>query len=355
MGEKKNFVMLSNGMRIERKILNQKNEASNMITKTSISRNPGIRITDRKGTQEEINSTLKKPIKTKNSLSTEMYEKKPAEIQSPTLKNTETYQRAKFKRKKSALSKRKVFSLPPGIVRESFVCFHREFQFYQVKHINDGKVWLLNSKNEELCITFETAVKRRMEHVSPFHIGVLKAFANKENQVVDMLLHAPVNKSIKIIKATGYKPVHFGLMKKFLLGSVFNENQWNEWKNRIIEELDLPKNSLIRPTPQLSKSTHIIKPQNFIVRVQSFNCINKNHTLQSIQAEVPIRTNGSNCITSRIIPAGYCEQCKRYYILSSILEEHYEVMRYALCDFVLDKDINKYLQSQLQNGFSGTP
>ena len=91
---------------------------------------------------------------------------------------------------------------------------------------------------------------------------------------------------------------------------------------------------------------HSIKPQDFMVKVQTFNCSNKRHTLRSIQAEVIYRSYNSNDLTVKLIPAGYCEQCKCYYILSSIYEEYSFFMKNALCDIVNEHDLPKFLQER---------
>lgn len=93
-------------------------------------------------------------------------------------------------------------------------------------------------------------------------------------------------------------------------------------------------------------SKHTIKPQDFMVKVQTFNCSRKGHTLRSIQAEIVCRLFQGKDLTVKLIPAGYCEQCKCYYILSSIYEEYSFFMKNALCDIVNEHDLPKFLQER---------
>ena len=94
------------------------------------------------------------------------------------------------------------------------------------------------------------------------------------------------------------------------------------------------------------QTKYIIKPQDFVVKINTFNCSNKGHDLVSIQAEILIESNFGMAISSIHVPAGYCKQCNRYYLLSTIFNEHIASLKHALCDFVNETDLDKYLKNR---------
>lgn len=97
--------------------------------------------------------------------------------------------------------------------------------------------------------------------------------------------------------------------------------------------------------PNKTKNEYVIKPQNFIVMVHTFFCSSKGHNLQSIQAIILTKAFDGKGLSSVSIPAGYCEQCNRYYILSSVYEEKRFLLKNALCDFVKDSELSSYLRN----------
>lgn len=259
-------------------------------------------------------------------------------------------------RRNSQLAVRKVFSLAPSIHPGSYVILLKEHTAYTVNRVLAGKIYLQRLDEQEICYTFEDATKLKITAITSSHIEAVKLQMTSE-QLSHKLLCDPIGVSINWIHGTGYNSEHYGLMKKFLVPSILSEEEWNTWKTRLIRELGVPQLPIIKPAkPQnhnfsrLEASSrpkqHIIRPQNFIVRVHTFNCTKQGHQLVSVQAEILVRTSDGKGITSRLIPAGYCMQCTRYYVLSTFMDQNNDILKYALCDIVGEKDLNRYIKSR---------
>ncbi len=39
-------------------------------------------------------------------------------------------------------------------------------------------------------------------------------------------------------------------------------------------------------------------------------------------------------------------QCTRYYVLSTFMDQNFNILKYALCDIVGEKDLNRYIRSR---------
>ena len=228
------------------------------------------------------------------------------------------------------------------------------------KYIPDNKVYKIIDRTqttltiqnpEGVLSNFSTTNKlsQIIKKLPTLHIEVL---LREREDLKDILLNAPVSKSIAIIKATMKKFERYPLFHKYLVPSVLNEDEFRVWKSRIKAELERRKNERIIeiPTkPRVSAPYLVVRPQDFMVRVQTFSCSAKGHALESIQAKIITRSKGSKKLSSVCIPAGYCEQCKRHYILSSILESYSDSLKYALCGFVESEELNQYLFNMSRN------
>lgn len=152
--------------------------------------------------------------------------------------------------------------------------------------------------------------------------------------------HRPVNKQATVAK----KKKNVTIQQKKLSKTRI---QQLEAARKLTEDAKRMK-GVVRLVGQEGKivSKFIIRPQDFMVKVQTFNCSSKGHTLRSIQAEIICRSFHGKGLATQLIPAGYCEQCRYYYVLSSIYEEYSYLMKSALCDFVNEHDLQKFLQAR---------
>ena len=71
--------------------------------------------------------------------------------------------------------------------------------------------------------------------------------------------------------------------------------------------------------PQANAQPNTIQMKDFVVRRSTFKCKYQNHTLQNINAQISI-INKSGDIVQTTIPAGYCSNCKMFFILQSTYE-----------------------------------
>lgn len=186
-------------------------------------------------------------------------------------------------------------------------------------------------------------VIRNVKPVSDLHIEILKRYRDTLNPVRKFMIESP-KLSVRIIKENGFDPRDLEQMKGAVVPELLSDTQWIHWKRRVEKLLRIPQTpSDQHHSPTTGNSDFLIKPQDFIVRVQTFNCSNKNHTLLPIQAELLTRSFDGKSLSSILIPAGYCKECKHFYILSSIFMQKSLFMKGALCDVVFEKDLHTYL------------
>lgn len=63
-----------------------------------------------------------------------------------------------------------------------------------------------------------------------------------------------------------------------------------------------------------TEKIHEIGPKDFVTRVNVFHCTNKEHDIRDIQCLVKV-VDSKGHLTEATIPAAYCAQCKKYFIL----------------------------------------
>jgi len=252
---------------------------------------------------------------------------------------------------------------------------------FKVISINIGGFFLDIPNKPTYYVTNSYAVEHHFFVVPKSLIETLKKECSHPSEIANMLLMHPISESNIIIKASGYNPKDPRPMKKMLVPQIFSERQWAQWLRRFIsiqtpekkqinivnkqKKLSKTKIQQFEATKKLTENAKkkkdsvklvgqegkiiskvIIKPQDFMVKVQTFSCSSKGHTLRSIQAEIICRLYHGKDLTTKLIPVGYCEQCKCYYILSSIYEEYSFYIKNALCDFVNEHDLPKFLQAR---------
>ena len=101
---------------------------------------------------------------------------------------------------------------------------------------------------------------------------------------------------------------------------------------------------------QFKKDNNIqkIKAADFLVRSNYYGCVEKEHSLKDINAIV--RVAGSKEVYEISVPASYCEECKKYYIL----EEYYRELKsygYIWCRGVEISDLKNNSKTLDFNGF----
>ena len=82
-----------------------------------------------------------------------------------------------------------------------------------------------------------------------------------------------------------------------------------------IANINLPKPA---PAKTKKKSVHI-EMKDFFVRSNTFQCRNRLHSMQEVDALVDVLDN-SNHIKNIKVAAGYCEQCNVYFIMDSVYQ-----------------------------------
>ncbi len=194
-------------------------------------------------------------------------------------------------------------------------------------------------------------------------IGVLKKYSTIED-IRTEILDSPIKHSIKIIKANNRTVEEMDQLKKSFVPSIITDEEWDSWKKRIDDYSHPIKNPpLIRnlptrrvesekPDPIIYKNVNnkkmVINPQDFIIRVHNFKCINKGHHLEPITAVVFIRNITAGLIEYPV-PAGYCVECKKYYIHSDIYEMYNLAYLPVTCDIYNESDyVNKPISDSNQ-------
>ena len=82
----------------------------------------------------------------------------------------------------------------------------------------------------------------------------------------------------------------------------------------------LIEQQIIRRNKRLEEVNYEIKIKDFLVRQNIFKCANNGHHIKNITAKVSvIDNNGKKKI--EIIPAGYCPQCRIYFIMESTYQK----------------------------------
>lgn len=194
--------------------------------------------------------------------------------------------------------------------------------------------------------------KENLQLISEHHFEVLKRYSSRD-KLVKLLLNGRPEFSYGVIKSNNFSLKDFDEIGQIIVPELMTEIQFIQWKarleafvKRLHDETDWKK---FLPTNDFA-----VKPQDFLVRVQKFRCLKAGHKLLDITAEILLMEKEGHNICSIFIPAGYCEQCEHYYILSSIYEKYSFEMRDALCDIIDESELHKYIltRTKQDNTFS---
>lgn len=110
---------------------------------------------------------------------------------------------------------------------------------------------------------------------------------------------------------------------------------------RSVEESDVSDSS--PEGKKIIKEQVKIEIKDFIVKRSTWGCSNNKHEIEAIDALVNFRDKNGN-VRQRIIPAGYCPQCKAYFIMESTFDN---LKQYGV---PLCKIIDEKMYQQIQNG-----
>jgi len=102
----------------------------------------------------------------------------------------------------------------------------------------------------------------------------------------------------------------------------------------------------IRSTKMVKKisSEYQINIKDFVVRRAVFKCTHEHHHIENVDAVISVDCDGKKTLVQ--IPAGYCNQCKTYFIMESTYQE-LKHMGVILCRITDEKN---YLKSALDTG-----
>ncbi|MFA6784675.1 MAG: hypothetical protein WCR13_07245 [Sphaerochaeta sp.] len=219
--------------------------------------------------------------------------------------------------------------------------------FGQITSVEEDGLFLDIPDNPDDCYFYDKEfVLQNVRPVSDLHIEILKRYTATLNPVRKLMIES-LNISMDIIKKNGFDPKNLEQMKETIVPDLLNETQWIHWKRRVENLLHIPQSSSELHQHQSTDNLNLlIRPQDFIIRVQTFHCSNKNHTLIPIQAELLTKSFDGRSLSSIIIPAGYCKECKHFYILSSVFMQKSLFIKSALCDIVPEHDLHTYLSKQ---------
>lgn len=234
-----------------------------------------------------------------------------------------------------------------GIKLGSFVMIENG-DVYRVMAIDKNGFHIHTNDDIERYIRYSEMGKLGIDLAPNLHIGKLKLEYRQKSKLEKDLLYGLNSESIDIIIATVKKKENYLEMKPYLVPEIFNELKWDMWVTKIRNALGIKIDDIYAQKvteKEETKNEYVIKPQNFIVMVHTFFCSSKGHNLQSIQAVILTKAFDGKGLSSVSIPAGYCEQCNRYYILSSVYEEKRFLLKNALCDFVKDSELSSYLRN----------
>ncbi len=120
--------------------------------------------------------------------------------------------------------------------------------------------------------------------------GKLKIEYRQNASLENKLLYGSNQESIDIIIATGFTPDNYIEMKPYLVPDIFNELKWEMWITKIIDALCMQKDKSNMLKANINgglQTKYIIKPQDFVVKINTFNCSNKGHDLVSIR-QLPV-------------------------------------------------------------------
>lgn len=237
-------------------------------------------------------------------------------------------------------------------------------------YCNKNKIYYLNFDKEDIIgknyrvyainANLSIDILKIIENTNPINKCLTMAIEyGLEPKLVDSIINKTQNKCV----------YHNGDIcscrdVSFCICSVLHENciYYSEFLNELSKEkcskenidknIKLIKSIKLAKKNQENKKTEVQKLPNkkinikdFVVRMNIFKCIHKEHKIIDIVAEVNV-INTENKIQSIKISAGYCQQCETYFIMESIYK-HLKNKGIILCRI---SDEKSYIRSISENG-----
>lgn len=96
----------------------------------------------------------------------------------------------------------------------------------------------------------------------------------------------------------------------------------SDFSQETSEEIVIPDNNIKSTNDKNEcenyvKKSHQIKHNDFIIRCAIFQCSFKQHIISDIDASIDIMDISTNDTISIVVPAGYCSNCNKYFIMDS--------------------------------------
>lgn len=358
MSETKEFITLQNGMRVKsdlffkktikkeesksfQKLEKQKSDALSKESHKIIAESKPLSELNSDTTSSKIKPSAEssqrevKPTHYNNKLEGQKGSSTNKKSTSKQVKTPKTNKR-KRKKKKDSLPLLPEYFIPRNISIGKYALIPSEGYCFKVIDKDAKGIYLDIPNMESQFFSNKNVVQQYIILASSLHLRSLKEVCKNNSEEPYNLLLERVIESEEIIKENGHTLKIFSPMKAILVPDILTETRWELWKSRL--------DSSLKDAIEVNSKTHRLnKPQHFMVKVHTFSCSKQGHTLQSIQAEIFGRAPNGKSLISKLIPAGYCVQCKRYYILSTIYKENSLFLDHALSKVLLEKDISKFL------------
>lgn len=354
------FVVMPNGMKILKNLVEKANQHEKTAKKISNHNDANIRKKEdaKPLTKHKENQNISQH--NKNIIYHAVPGKeKPLNLTLPKMKISLESKKKESKKKKSRkrenpssnVSKVNNSSMLKSIPLGSFVRIEKR-DVYRVMAIDKDGFYIHSDNCNERYIRYSEMEELGIDRAPNMHMGKLKLEYKQKSILENKLLYGLNKDSIDIIIDTVFKAESYLEMKPYLVPDIFDEVKWDKWVTKIRNTLGIAigySHTQDMTENEVGLKKIIIRPQDFVVMVHTFFCSSKGHNLQTIQAEIITKAFDGKGISSFCIPAGYCKQCNRYYILSSVYEDNSLFLKHALCDFVKDTELNNYLKKNKLN------
>lgn len=225
----------------------------------------------------------------------------------------------------------------------SFVYDKERKTYHRVENCNDEMVSLHIQGTNTYSLSLNEA-RRRLRSIRKLHIGVLKKYYSKEF-IRSRVFSPSIYISTEIIKYSHTSLEEMHNLHVIFVPEILTETEWNNWVDRVDHHLNSPLKNKIVTNVAIKSAEEIqikpirkvqIMPQDFIIKVHNFKCINNGHQLESIMAVMYIRKSSTEGVIPYKIPAGYCPQCKKYFIHSDVYESH-QLFRLDVTSDIIDE------------------
>jgi hypothetical protein len=295
MDKDEHYLVLPNGMKVHKDIVDKVDKTPKEKKET------GNTFVHNKA---DVNQTTKNSkLQQKNYLS--ILDQAKKEIISIAIANNPgSKKQSRSPQKKTAVSRKKAvkFKQTPGKKSDTKdTLVHRSISLgsyilidtrdvYRVMAVDRKGFHIHSYDGHKRYIQYSAMKTLRIDQAPALHIGKLKIEYRQNASLENKLLYGSNQESIDIIIATGFTPDNYIEMKPYLVPDIFNELKWEMWITKIIDALCMQKDKSNMLKANINgglQTKYIIKPQDFVVKINTFNCSNKGHDLVSIR-QLPV-------------------------------------------------------------------